>query len=391
MSRSMRDLRPLLAPTSIAIVGASSRLNTVAARPLENLQGIGYSGALYPINPTVQEISGIRCYPNLEELPEVPELALLILPAQHVLPSLGSCAQRGVKAAIVISAGFAETGSEGAQAQARIRELAQESGMVICGPNSLGVLNFVDRIPMTFGSVADMKDWPGGRVGLVSQSGGVLVGLANRAFDAGVNINYAVATGNEADLKLSETIEYLAEDSGTDVIVVIIEAIRNGPRFLSVCDRLLELGKPLIAYKLARSKKGKAAAQSHTGALAGSYPVLQAVFRQRGVIEAGDIADLFALAGACAAGRLPTGPGLGVITESGGAGAIVADRADDLGLTTATIGKDTASRLKEFVPQFAPEQVTNPFDVTSIIAQNPASVGSMARPFSTTRQWEDWW
>ena len=136
MSRSMRDLRPLLAPTSIAIVGASSRLNTVAARPLENLQGIGYSGALYPINPTVQEIAGIRCYPNLEELPEVPELALLILPAQHVLPSLGGCAQRGVKAAIVISAGFAETGSEGAQAQARIRELAQESGMVICGPTA---------------------------------------------------------------------------------------------------------------------------------------------------------------------------------------------------------------------------------------------------------------
>ena len=132
--------------------------------------------------------------------------------------------------------------------------------MVICGPNSLGVLNFVDRIPMTFGSVADMKDWPGGRVSLVSQSGGVLVGLANRAFDAGVNINYAVATGNEADLKLGETIEYLAEDPATDVIVVIIEAIRNGPRFLSVCDRLLELGKPLIAYKLARSEKGKAAA-----------------------------------------------------------------------------------------------------------------------------------
>ncbi|TDI08837.1 MAG: CoA-binding protein [Acidobacteria bacterium] len=377
----MRDLRPLLAPTSIAIVGASSRLNTVAARPLENLQMMEYGGALYPINPTAQEIAGIRCYPNLEELPEVPELALLVLPAQHVLPTLESCAQRGVKAAIVISAGFAETGSEGAQAQVKIREVAQRSGMVICGPNSLGVLNFVDRIPMTFGSVADMKDWPGGRVSLVSQSGGLLVGLANRAFDAGVNINYAVATGNEADLKLSETIHYLAEDPGTDVIVVIIEAIRNGPRFLSVCDRLLELGKPLIAYKLARSEKGKAAAQSHTGALAGSYPVLQAVFRQRGVIEAGDLDDLFALAGACAAGRFPTGPGFGVITESGGAGAITADRADDLGLTTATIGKDTAERLKEFVPQFAPEQVTNPFDVTSIIAQNPASVGSMAEAF----------
>ena len=377
----MRDLRPLLAPTSIAIVGASSRLTTVAARPLENLQRMAYGGAIYPINPTAEEISGIRSYPNLDELPEVPDLALLVLPAQHVLPTLESCAQKGIKAAIVISAGFAETGTEGAQAQARMQELARESGMVVCGPNSLGVLNFVDKIPLTFGSVVDMAQWPGGRVGLVSQSGGLLVGLANRAFDAGVNINYAVATGNEADLQLDEIIHFLAEDPGTDVIVTLIEAIRNGPRFLSVCDRLLEVGKPLIAYKLARSEKGKAAAQSHTGALAGSYPVLQAVFQQRGVIEARDIDDLFALAGACAAGRFPTGPGVGVITESGGAGAISADRADDLGLTTATIGKDTAERLKEFVPQFAPEQVTNPFDVTSIIAQNPASVGSMAEAF----------
>ena len=240
----MRELRPLLAPTSVAIVGASSRLNSVAARPLTNLQEMEYGGAIYPINPHSSEIAGIRCYPNLEELPEVPELALLVLPAKHVLSTLESCARRQVQAAIVISAGFAERGPDGAQAQARMRELAQESGMVICGPNSLGVLNFVDRIPLTFGSVLDMKLFPGGRVGLFSQSGGVLVGLANRAFDAGVNISYAVATGNEADLELSETVEYLAENPATDVVVAVVEAIRDGPRFLSLCDRLLELGKP---------------------------------------------------------------------------------------------------------------------------------------------------
>ena len=377
----MRDLRPLLAPTSVAIVGASSRLNAVAARPLTNLQEMEYGGAIYPINPHNSEIAGIPCYPNLEELPEVPELALLVLPAKHVLSTLESCARRQVRAAIVISAGFAERDPEGAQAQARMRELAQESGMVICGPNSLGVLNFVDRIPLTFGSVVDMKHFPGGRVGLVSQSGGVLVGLANRAFDAGVNISYAVATGNEADLELSETVEYLAENPGTDVVVAIVEAIRDGPRFLSLCDRLLELGKPLIVYKVGRSEKGKAAARSHTGALAGSYPVLQAVLHQRGVIEAEEIDDLFALAGACAGGRFPPVAGLGVITESGGAGAMAADRADELGLTVATIGEETEQRLKEFVPKFASSQVTNPFDVTSVIAENPASVGNMAEAF----------
>jgi acyl-CoA synthetase (NDP forming) len=377
----MRDLRPLLAPTSIAIVGASSRPHTVAARPLTNLQQVGYSGDIYLINPNRAEIAGVRCYPSLDELPRVPDVALVVLPSKHVMPTLESCGRLGVKAAVVVSAGFAETGPEGVEAQARMRELSREKGLVICGPNSLGVINFVDKIPLTFGSVVDMEHAPGGRVGLVSQSGGLLVGLANRAFDAGVNISYGVATGNEADLDLTEALHYLAEDSHTDVLVAVIESISNGPRFLALCDRLMELKKPLIAYKIARSELGSAAALSHTGALAGSYPALQAVFRQRGVIEASDIDDLFALAGACSAGRLPRGPGIAVITDSGGAGAIVADRAEDLGLKVPVIADDTVSRLKEFVPPFATGEVSNPFDATAAISENPASVGPMSQAF----------
>ena len=377
----MRDLRPLLAPTSIAIVGASSRPHTVAARPLTNLQQVGYSGDIYLINPNNPEIAGVRCYPSLDELPRVPDVALVVLSSKHVMPTLESCARLGVKAAVVVSAGFAETGPEGVQAQARMRELSREHGLVICGPNSLGVINFVDKIPLTFGSVVDMHHAPGGRVGLVSQSGGLLVGLANRAFDAGVNISYAVATGNEADLDLTEALHYLAEDPHTDVLVAVIESVRNGPRFFALCDRLMELKKPLVAYKIARSALGSAAALSHTGALAGSYQTLQAVFRQRGVIEASDIDDLFALAGACSAGRLPRGPGIGVITDSGGAGAIVADRAEDLGLTVPALAEDTVERLQEFVPPFATGEVSNPFDATAAISENPASVGPMSQAF----------
>jgi acyl-CoA synthetase (NDP forming) len=205
--------------------------------------------------------------------------------------------------------------------------------------------------------------------------------LANRAFDAGVGISYGVATGNEADLDLTEALHYLAEDPHTDVLVAVIESIRTGPRFFSLCDRLMELKKPLIAYKIARSELGSAAALSHTGALAGSYQALQAVFRQRGVIEARDIDDLFALAGACTAGRLPRGPGIGVITDSGGAGAIVADRAEDLGLTVPVVSDDTVKRLKEFVPPFATGEVSNPFDATAAISENPASVGPMSQAF----------
>ncbi|MBI2821740.1 MAG: acetate--CoA ligase family protein [Acidobacteria bacterium] len=374
----MRDLRPLLAPASIAIVGASSRLESVAGRPLTNLLRMGYKGALYPINPRSTEIAGVRCYSTLAELPEAPELALLVLPTEAVLPVLEECAGKKVLAAIVISAGFAETGAEGARAQETMRALARESGMVICGPNSLGVLNFVDRIPLTFGSAVDMETSPPGRVALVSQSGGIMVGLANQAFDAKVGVSYAVATGNEADLELTEVLEYLAEDSSTGVVVAIIETIRDGARFLAVCDRLLQLRKPLVAYKIGRSERGSSVARSHTGALAGSYAALQAVFRQRGVVEARDIDDLFPLAGALSAGRFPSSDGIAVITESGGSAAIVADRADELGLAVPAIGPQTAERLRQFLPKFAAAEVQNPFDVTAAISENPQSVGPMA-------------
>jgi len=342
---------------------------------------MGYTGSIYPINPNAQEIAGVQCYPDLDSLPEAPEFALVVLPVKHVLPSLESCARRGVKAAIVVSAGFAETGEEGARAQERMRALALESGMVICGPNSLGILNFIDRIPLTFGSVVDMEAHPGGDVALVSQSGGLLVGLANRAFDQGVHIGYAVATGNEADLTLTEAIAYMAEEPSISVIVTLIEAVRNGPEFLAVSDRLLEVGKPLIACKMGRSESGSAAARSHTGALAGSYEALQAVFRHRGVIEALDIDDLFPLAATCLSGRFPKQPGIGVITESGGAGAIVADRADDLGLETPALAQVTQEKLKQFLPKFASGEVTNPYDVTAVISENPVVVGPMAEAF----------
>ena len=320
-------------------------------------------------------------YASLEDLPEAPELALVILPAKYVIPTLESCAQRGVKAAVVISAGFGEIDEEGTQAQGRMRQLAHQHGMVICGPNSVGIMNFIDRIPLSFGSALDMKDRLGGRLSLVSQSGGMLLGLTNRSFDTGIPMGYAVATGNEADLDLTDTLAYLAEDPHTDVLLAIIESVRNGPGFLKLCDRLLELEKPLIAYKIGRSEKGRAAAFSHTGALAESYPALQAVFRQRGVIEARDIDDLFELAGACLGKRFPEGSGTGVLTGSGGAGAIAADWAHDLGLELPPLASSTIERLRTFIPDYGSDQVGNPYDTTAVVSENPSTLGHMAAAF----------
>src|SRR5262245_61700413 len=160
----MRDLRPLLAPRSVAIVGASSRPGTVASLPLANLQRQQYEGAIYPVNPSRDEIGGLRCYPSVEALPEAPDVALIVAPTPGVLPAMEGCARRGVRAAIVISAGFAEAGPEGIEAQARMAALARESGMVLCGPNSIGVLNFVERIPLSFTPALGGSDWTPGRI-----------------------------------------------------------------------------------------------------------------------------------------------------------------------------------------------------------------------------------
>ncbi|HLY64192.1 MAG TPA: acetate--CoA ligase family protein, partial [Chloroflexota bacterium] len=372
-----RDLRPLLRPASIAIVGASSRPESLAGRPLANLQRQQFGGPIYPINPQREEIAGLRAYPNLETLPETPDLALITAPLQHVLPALEDCAQRGVRAAIVISSGFGEVSAEGAAQQRRMADLAASGGMVLCGPNSIGILNFVDFIPLSFSSSEDMDQRKTGRVAVVSQSGGLMGSVSNRAYDAGVGVSYGVATGNEADLTAVEVLEWMAEEGSSDAFILIVEQIRDGQRFMALCRRLLEVGKPLVAHFIGRTQAGGAAARSHTGALAGSYEALQAVFRQLGVIEATDLDDLVNLAASAAFGRWPQGPNIGVITGSGGAGAAAADRAEELGMATPPFSAGLADQLRPFLPAFA-QAVENPFDATAQLIENPSTPGAVA-------------
>jgi acyl-CoA synthetase (NDP forming) len=375
----MRDLRPLLAPRSVAIVGASSRPGTVASLPLANLQRQQYEGAIYPVNPSRDEIGGLRCYPSVEALPEAPDVALIVAPTAGVLPAMEGCARRGVRAAIVISAGFAEAGPEGIAAQARMAALARGSGMVLCGPNSIGALNFVDRIPLSFTPALGGSDWTPGRIAFVSQSGGLLTTLANRAFDEGIGLSYGLSMGNEADLTASEALAYLAEDPHTDALVALVETIRDSETFRAACDRLLVLGKPLVVFKIGQSAGGAAAARSHTGALAGSYAAFQAVCRQYGVIEAHDLRDLFELAAAAAERRLPAGRNIAIWTESGGAGAMAADRAEQRGLAVPPLGEQAAEQLRAYIPGFAATTVENPFDGTAQVLNDPTTVGPMTR------------
>jgi len=322
-------------------------------------------------------VAGLPCYPSIAALPETPDVALIVAPNQHVLAALEACATRGVRSAIVISSGFAEIDARGATQQQRMAEIAHESGMVLLGPNTIGVLNFVDFVPLSFTSSEDMDLRKTGRIAIVSQSGGLMGSISNRAYGAGVPMSYGVATGNEADLTVVEVLEWLADEGSSDAFILIVEQIREGPRFMDLGRRLLELGKPLIAYKIGRSRAGAAAARSHTGALAGSYEALQGVFRQLGVIEAPDLDDAVDLAAAAAARHRPVGPNIGVITGSGGAGAAAADRAEELGLATPPFSPELAERLRPFLPGFT-VAVENPFDATAQLIENPGTVGSVA-------------
>ncbi|MDE3076386.1 MAG: acetate--CoA ligase family protein [Chloroflexota bacterium] len=373
-----RDLRPLLAPSSIAIIGASSRPDSLSGRPLALLQQYKFPGALYPINPRHREIGGLRTHPTIRALREAPDMAVLILPGQGVMPALEECAQAGVRAAVIISSGFAEVRPEGAAEQERMRALAAESGMLVCGPNCMGVFNFIQGFCVSFAGHRDMTESRSGRTALICQSGAITAGVANRLFDVGVGVNYAIASGNEADVTTAELLEYFAADGATDSVVCITEEVHDGPRFLAACRQLLEAGKPAIMFKVGTSAVGNAAVRSHTGSLAGSYQVLQGVLRQFGVIEARDLEDIVDFAPIVASRRWPGGRNVAVVTVSGGAGAAAADSAEELGLGLPAFRPEVRQKLEAFLPDFIPPAET-PLDVTAHISEHPGAITEIMR------------
>ncbi|MGH9103953.1 MAG: CoA-binding protein, partial [Acidimicrobiales bacterium] len=196
--------------------------------PLRNLQAQGFRGAIYPVNPRHEIVGGLRCYPGLSELPEAPDVALVLVRAELVADAVGDCARAGVRAAIVFAGGFAEAGEQGVLAQRRLGEVASQAGLVCCGPNTLGVLNFVDQVPLTFARADEVGVGRAGNIALVSQSGGVMTALAARAADLGIGLTYGVATGNEADLTAVEVLRWLAEDPRSDALVAVLEEVRDG-------------------------------------------------------------------------------------------------------------------------------------------------------------------
>lgn len=377
-------LEPLLNPRSICFIGASNSAGRIGGMPLSLIVKYGYEGTVYPVNPKYDEVFGLKCYPDVESLPEAPELAVLAIGAQDVVAMLKRCHLKGVPAAVVYAAGFAEEGEAGRQLQAELEAFARESGMVIAGPNCMGLANLNSQAHTAFASVfntAPMQQGRG-RVSLLTQSGNVCAALYALLRRLDLPVSQFINTGNEAVVDFAQYLEYLAEDDGSEVILGYIEQLRDGPRFLQACRRLAELDKVLIALKAGSTEKGAAAVMSHTSAMAGDQAIYRSVFDRMQVIEANDFAQMAELARLATLRHREGGTRVAVVTMSGALGAILADRFIEAGLSLPDLPADVQEVLRAGIPDYG--MVRNPVDVTGNVVNDPGFVDQVLESLATS-------
>lgn len=373
---SSHDLVALLEPRAIAVVGASAELTKLNGRPLKHLLDKGYPGRLYPINPKYTTVAGLRCWPSVADLPERVDLAIVVLPARDVVEAVRELGRAGVPFAVVFSSGFGETGDEGRQRERDLLAAAAAGGVRICGPNCLGFVNAFERVTATFSQYAEGPT-PAGPVGFVTQSGAFGTAIAALARQRGIGLGYFVNTGNEADISFPEVMRHVIEDPRIRVGAGYVEGLRDGAGLVALAGRAMALGKPLVLTKVGRLGAGSRAAASHTGSLAGEDRVFDAVLRQHGAIRARNEEQMLDAVDVLASCELPAGSGLGIVTMSGGAGVLMADRAEELGLQVPVLAPHTRDALLAVIPDFASPQ--NPVDITAQFLARPALLTESVR------------
>lgn len=355
-------------PTSVAVIGASNDKTRIGGRPIRYLKEGGFSGSIYPINPSREEVQGLRAYPSVEDAPGPVDCAIIATPAETVLAAVQSCAKKGVKGIVILSAGFAELGTAGQQMQDEFVSVARAHGMRIIGPNCLGLFNTASNSFLTFSGVYDDVVGTSGRIGLVSQSGGYAGELVTLAKRVGLNFGAWITTGNEADVEAGEIIGAFAEDDNIDVILAYLEGVRNRDTLISGLEAASAKRKPVIVIKSGRSGQGALAAAAHTASLAGADAVYDAVFARYGAYRARTTEEMLDVAYAASRGVFPAGKRLVVLTGSGGIGVLAADFAQDEGLQMAALPDDARSAILEMVPNAG---MHNPIDLTAKLAHDP--------------------
>ncbi|UCF20161.1 MAG: acetate--CoA ligase family protein [Gemmatimonadota bacterium] len=352
------SLQVIFEPRSIAVIGASRRVDTIGYVILDSLLRDGYAGAVYPVNPYASVVHSMRAYPSIREVPGPVDLAVIVVPKAHVLQVAEECGAAGVSGLVVISAGFREVGGEGVTRERELAALVRKYGMRMVGPNCMGVLNTDPAISMnaTFAPTTP----PVGNVAFLSQSGAMGVTILDYAREYGIGVSKFISMGNKADISGNDVLEYLRHDDRTSVILMYLENFGN-PRHFTRIAREVTQEKAVVAVKAARTRAGARAATSHTGALAGRDVATDALFAQCGVIRVDTVEELFDMAMGFGNAPLPKGDRVAVVTNAGGPGIIIADALESHHLEVAEFTEGTRERLRQSLPEEA--SVNNPVDM----------------------------
>ena len=370
----MPDIAKLLWPKIVAVVGASSDMRGLRGRILETMLSHPFEGTIYPVSRSAAEVQGRKAYPSVAELPEPADLAILIIPAEFIPDELERCGRAGIKAAVILSSGFAEEpGGSGARMQQAIRDIAKRYDMAVTGPNSEGFANIANGLIPTFSPAMELSAGPlrptiplgKGQVSVISQSGGVGFSFFDRGRERNLSFRYVATTGNEGALEASDLIDFMLDEGKTDVFLVLLEDVKTPAKFRRVAEKAMRLGKPLIVCKIGQSEPGRRAVASHTAALAGSHAAYRAIFQHYGVIEGSDFDEMLDLAAAFVAcgDKLPAGKRMAVCTASGGAGVWMADACVRAGLEVPELDAATRAVIDAIIPSYGTSQ--NPIDVTA--------------------------
>ena len=367
----MPDLKPLLSPDSVAVIGASGDTETLRGRLTRALIGHGYDGRVYPVTRSQSEVLGLRAYPTAAAVPEPADLAVILVPAAHVVETLAQCGERGIRAAVVISSGFGEESNEVARARdGELRAVAERFGMVVCGPNSEGIVNPLKPLIATFSPVFHdpNRSFPpvvgkARPIAVSCQSGALTFSFLSRGRDRQLRFTHQVSAGNQTVLEAHDYVEWWLDEGSADIFLIYLEGIRRPDRFREVADKAAKAEKPLVVAKVGRSVAGRRAAASHTGALAHAGIIDDAIFRHHGIIHGEDLDHMVDIATAFAFCRLPRGNRVAVITGSGGSAVWMADILSAHGLELPVLEDDIQRRVLALLPSYASAQ--NPVDGTA--------------------------
>jgi len=364
-------------PRSIALIGVSKDIRKPSGRSLNALLKWSYAGKLYPINPNYTEIHEVKCYPSLLEIPGDVEMVIISVPAQSVLAALQQCVVKKVKAVVLFTSGFSEVGPEGKALQEQVTQLSQKNNLRILGPNCVGLVNLSNSVMASFANIVDLKPVYPMSLGFVTQSGAFGTLIFAQAVQAGVGFSSFVSVGNEADTEFSDFLSYLLTTPETKVIGGYLEGAKNGAKFRKAAQNALKLKKPILIMKVGRTRAGARAASSHTGSLAGDDKIYDAFFRQMGIIRIETLAELTSFVIVHRSGRMPQGNNIGILSISGGAGVMMADKCESLGLNVPEFTGETRRMLETYLPPFG--SAKNPVDLTSAAVAEPEMLGRCLR------------